>query len=264
MKNALVGNNGTSGLNVVMIAPSIVEIIAEGMMTRRTTGSVLHAIMSIFLGEQNATVAAKAKTGTSKPTNHLSETTTDQTTVESVLNRNVTDATIGFAHPVAMTISHSVRNATNVENRKQEVAVKDGLVEVFQIVNGEVEGIQIDVLEAVMVDVGSVGIAEDVIQTDAEEIVMGDVDSVETEEDGIQTGAVETVTKDVVLAAAEVVVMTAVTLDEVVKTVIVTMNDQMNAIGKPEVSDRAMHTTAALNPYDLDAIKAKIKTIEVN
>lgn len=242
MKSALVGNNATSGLNVVMIAPSIVEIIAEGRMTRRTTGSVLHAIMSIFLGEQNATVAAKAKTGTSKPTNHLSETTTDQTTVESVLNRNVTDAMIGFAHPVAMTISHSVRNATNVENRKQEVAVKDGLVEVFQIVIDEVEGIQIDVVEAVMEDVGSV----------------------ETEEDVIQTDAVETVTKDVVLAAAEVVVMTAVTLDEVVKTVIVKMSAQTNAIGKPEVSDRAMHTTVALNPYDLDAIKAKIETIEVN
>ncbi len=93
---------------------------------------------------------------------------------------------------------------------------------------------------------------------------MADVGSVETEEDVIQTDAVETVTKDVVLAAVEVVVMTAVTLDEVVKTVNATMSAQMNAIGKPEVSDRAMHTTVALNPYDLDAIKTKIETIEVN
>lgn len=242
MKSGLVGNNGASALSVVMIAPSIVEIIAEGMMIRKTTGFVLHVKMSIFRGELNATVAAKAKTGTSKPTNHLSETTTVQTIVESALNRNVTDATIGFAHPVAMTISHSVQNATNVENQKQEAAVKDGLVEAFQIVIDEVEG----------------------IQTDAEEAVMADVGSVETEEDVIQTDAVETVTKDVVLAAVEVVVMTAVTLDEVVKTVNATMSAQMNAIGKPEVSDRAMHTTVALNPYDLDAIKTKIETIEVN
>ena len=179
--------------------------------------------MSISLGGRSATVVEKARMGTSKPTNPPSETTTAQATVETDLNRNVTDATIGSAHPVATTTSHSVQNATNVESRKQEEAEKDGLVGAFQIV--------VDVVE-----------------------VVGE----------IQTDVVEDATEVVVLVATETAVMTDVTLDVVVQAVIATMSAQMSVIGKPGGNGQGMHTTEDLNPFVLDAIKARIETTEVN
>ena len=119
MKNVLAESNEANDLNVLTTAPLTVEIIVEGMTIKKTTGFVPHATMSISLGERNATIVEKAKMGTSKATNPLSETTTAQTIVETDLNRNVMDVTIGFAHRVATTTSHSVQNATNVESRKQ-------------------------------------------------------------------------------------------------------------------------------------------------
>ena len=140
------------------------------MTNKKTTGFVLHATMSISLGGRSATVVVKARMGTSKPTNPPSETTTAQATVETDLNRNVTDATIGSAHPVATTTSHSVQNATNVENRKQEEAEKDGLVGAFQIVVNVVAEILVDVVEVATEAVDSVEVVEE-IQTDVVEAV---------------------------------------------------------------------------------------------
>lgn len=194
--------------------------------------------MSISLGGRSATVVEKARMGTSKPTNPPSETTTAQATVETDLNRNVTDATIGSAHPVATTTSHSVQNATNVESRKQEEAEKDGLVGAFQIVVDVVEvveEIQTDVVEAVTVAVGE-----------------------------IQTDVVEDATEVVVLVATETAVMTDVTLDVVVQAVIATMSAQMSVIEKPEGNGQGMRTTEDLSPFVLDAIKEEIETTEVN
>ena len=145
------------------------------------------------------------------------------------------DATIGFAHRVATTTSRSVQNATNVESRKQEEAGKDDLVEAFQIVVNVAAEIQTDVVEA------------------ATEAVVG-----------IQTGVVETVTEAVVLVATETVVMIDVTLDEVVQAVIATMSVQMSVIERLEGNVQAMHTIEGLNPFVLDAIKAKTETTEVN
>ena len=241
MKNAHVENNEANDLNVVTTALLNVEIVVEGMTSKKTTGFVLHARMSISLGEQNATVVEKAKMGTSKPTNLPSGTTTAQTIVEADLNRNVMDATIGFAHRVATTTSRSVQNATNVESRKQEEAGKDGLLEAFQIVANVAAETQTDAVETVTVAVDSV---EAVVE--------------------IQTGVVETVTEAVVLVATETVVMIDVTLDEVVQAVIATMSVQMSVIEKPEENGQAMHTTEDLNPFVLDAIKARIETTEVN
>ena len=118
--------------------------------------------------------------GTSKPTNPPSETTTVRTIVETVLNKSVMDATIGSAHPVATTTSHSVQNATNVESRKQEARVKNGLVEAFQIVVNMVAEVQADVVEAATEAVDSVAVVEE-IQTDAVETVTEAVDSAGTE-----------------------------------------------------------------------------------
>ena len=191
--------------------------------------------MSISLGGRSATVVVKVRMGTSKPTNPPSETTTAQATVETDLNRNVTDATIGSAHPVATTTSHSVQNATNVESRKQEEAEKDGLVGAFQIVVNVVAEILVDVVEAVTVAVGE-----------------------------IQTDVVEGATEVVVLVATETAVMTDVTLDVVVQAVIATMSAQMSVIGKPGGNGQGMHTTEDLNPFVLDAIKEEIETTEVN
>ena len=193
--------------------------------------------MSISLGGRSATVVVKARMGTSKPTNPPSETTTAQATVETDLNRNVTDATIGSAHPVATTTSHSVQNATNVESRKQEEAEKDGLVGAFQIV--------VDVVEVL-----------EEIQTDV-------VDVVEVLEE-IQTDVVEDATEVVVLVATETAVMTDVTLDVVVQAVIATMSAQMSVIEKPEGNGQGMRTTEDLSPFVLDAIKEEIETTEVN
>ena len=193
--------------------------------------------MSISLGGRSATVVEKARMGTSKPTNPPSETTTAQATVETDLNRNVTDATIGSAHPVATTTSHSVQNATNVESRKQEEAEKDGLVGAFQIV--------VDVVEVL-----------EEIQTDV-------VDVVEVLEE-IQTDVVEDATEVVVLVATETAVMTDVTLDVVVQAVIATMSAQMSVIEKPEGNGQGMRTTEDLSPFVLDAIKEEIETTEVN
>ena len=241
MKNAHVESNEANDLNVVTTAPLTVETIVEGMTSKKTTGFVLHARMSISLGERNATVVEKARMGTSKLTNPPSGTTTAQTIVEADLNRNVMDATIGFAHRVATTTSRSVQNATNVESRKQEEAGKDDLVEAFQIVVDVAEEIQTDVVEAATVAVDSV------------EAVVG-----------IQTGVVETVTEAVVLVATETVVMIDVTLDEVVQAVIATMSVQMSVIERLEGNVQAMHTIEGLNPFVLDAIKAKTETTEVN
>ena len=190
--------------------------------------------------------------GTSKATNPPSETTTVQTIVETDLNRNVMDATIGSAHRVAMTTSHSVQNATNVESQKQEEAVKDGLVEAFQIVVNVVLEILADEEEVATEAVDLVEVVEE-IQTDAVAVV-----------EEIQSDVVEAATEAVDSAGTETVVMTDVTLDEVVQAVIATMSVQMNVIEKPVESGQAMHTTEDLNPFVLDAIKAKNETTEVN
>lgn len=162
------------------------------------------------------------------------------------------DATIGSAHRVAMTTSHSVQNATNVESQKQEEAVKDGLVEAFQIVVNVVLEILADEEEVATEAVDLVEVVEE-IQTDAVAVV-----------EEIQSDVVEAATEAVDSAGTETVVMTDVTLDEVVQAVIATMSVQMNVIEKPVESGQAMHTTEDLNPFVLDAIKAKNETTEVN
>ena len=262
MKNAHVESNEANDLNVVTTALLNVEIVVEGMTSKKTTGFVLHARMSISLGERNATVVEKARMGTSKPTNPLSETTTAQTIVETDLNRNVMDATIGFAHRVATTTSRSVQNATNVESRKQEEAGKDDRVEAFQIVVNVAVEILVDVAEVAMEAVDSVETVEE-IRTDVVEAAMEAVDSVETVEE-IQTDVVEAAMEAVVLAATETVVKIEATLDEVVQAVIVTMSVQMSVIERLEGNVQAMHTIEGLNPFVLDAIKAKTETTEVN
>ena len=271
--------------NVVTNAPLTVETIEEGTTIKKTTGSVLHATMSTSLGEPNATVVVKPKKGTLKPTNHRSETTTAQAIDANDRNRNVTDATIGNAPPVATLTSHSGRNATVVESRNQAV-VKDDHVEASQIVANEEEEILTDVEETAIEAVGLAETEEEEILTDVEETATEAVDSVETEEEEILTDAeetateavdsveiaeeeiltdvVETATEAVDLVATEMVVMTGVTLDEVVQTVTVMMNAPMSAIVKPEENVQDMHTTEDLNRFVLDAIKTKIETNEVN
>ena len=262
MKNVLVENNAVNDLNVVTTALLIVETIVEGMTSKKTTGFVLLATMSISLGERNATVVAKPKKGMSKPTNPPSETTTAQTIVETALNRNVMDVTIGFARRVATTTSHSVQNATNVESRKQEAAGKEGLVEAFQIVANVAAEILVDVAEVATEAVDLVAVVEE-IQTDAVETVTKAVDSVEVVEE-TQSDVVEAATEAVDSVGTETVVMIDVTLDEVVQAVIATMSVQMSVIEKPVENGQAMHTTEDLNPFVLDAIKARIETTEVN
>ena len=202
------------------------------MTSKKTTGFVLHARMSISLGEQNATVVEKARMGTSKPTNLPSGTTTAQTTVVSAHNKNVTDVTIGFVRLVVTTISHSGQNATNVASQNQEAADKDDLVEETQIV--------------------------------AEEAVMEAVDSEETEVEEIQIVVEETVMEAVDSEETEADVTTDVTLEEVAQTVTATMSVLMSAIERPEESAQAMHTTEDPNLSVLDDIRVRIETTEVN
>ena len=249
--------------NVVTNAPLTVETIEEGTTIKKTTGSVLHATMSTSLGEPNATVVVKPKKGTLKPTNHRSETTTAQAIDANDRNRNATDATIGNAPPVATLTSHSGRNATVVESRNQAV-VKDDHVEASQNVANEEEEILTDVEETATEAVDSVETEEEEILTDVVEIAKEAVDSVEVAEEEILTDVVETATEAVDLVATEMVVMTGVTLDEVVQTVTVMMNAPMSAIVKPEENVQDMHTTEDLNRFVLDAIKTKIETNEVN
>lgn len=101
------------------------------------------------------------------------------------------------------------------------------------------------------------------IQTDVVETVTEAVDSVEAVEE-IQTDVVEVATEVVDSAGTETVVIIDVTLDEVVQIEIATMSVQMSVIEKPEENGQAMHTTEDLNPFVLDAIKAKTETTEVN
>ena len=212
MKNVHVERNEANDLNVVTTAPLTVETIVEGMTSKKTTGFVLLATMSISLGERNATVVAKPKKGMSKPTNPPSETTTAQTIVETDLNRNVMDATIGNAPHVATLTSHSERNATVVESQSL-AAVVDDLVEAFQTVVNEVVEIQTDVVE----------VATEVV----EEIQTDVVEAVTVAVGEIQTDVVEGATEVVVLVATETAVMTDVTLDVVVQAVIATMSALM-------------------------------------
>ena len=217
----------------------IAGTIVEGMTSKKTTGFVLLATMSISLGERNATVVAKPRKGMSKPTNPPSETTIAQTIVETDLNRNVMDATIGNAPHVATLTSHSVLNATVVVS--QSPGVMEDLVEAFQTVVNEVAEILVD----------------------GAEVAMEAVDSVEAVGE-IQTDVAEGATVAVVLVVTETVVLIDVTLNEVVQAVIATTSVQMSAIEKPEENGQAMHTTEDLNPFALDAIKARIETTEVN
>ena len=166
------------------------------------------------------------------------------------------DVTIGFAHRVATTTSHSVQNATNVESRKQEAVDKEGLVEAFQIVANVAAEILVDVAEVATEAVDLVAVVEE-IQTDAVETVTEAVEE-------IQTDVVEAATEAVDSAGTETVVIIDVTLDEVVQAVIAMMSVQMSVIKKPEENGQAMHTTEDLNPFVLDAIKARIRTTEVN
>ena len=257
MKNDLVVSSVANDHNVVTTAHLNVETIAEGMTDKKTTGFVLHVTMSISLGELSATVVAKAKMGTSKRTNPHLETTT----VETALNKNVTDATIGSAHPVATTTSHSVQNATNVESQRQEEADEDGLVAAFQIVISEEVEILSDVAEAETEGVEE--IPTDVILDEVVQAVTEVVVSVEAVEE-ILTDVVEAETEAVVLVVTEIVAMTDVTLHEAVQVVIATMSVQMSVIEKLEENGQAMHTTEGLNPFVLDAIKGRIETTEVN
>ena len=225
------------------------------MTNKKTTGFVQHATTSISLGERNATVVVKAKTATSKATNPPSETTTAQTIVETALNRNVMDATIGNALHVATLTSHSERNATVVENQSL-AEVMDGLVEAFQTVVNEAVEIQTDAVEAVTEAVDLVEVVEE---------ILIDVVEAATEAVGeIRTDVVEGATEAVVLVVTETVVMIDVTLDEVVQVVIATMSVQMSVIERLEESGQAMHTTEDLSLFVLDAIKARIETTEVN
>ena len=255
MKNVLVENNAVNDLNVVTTALLIVETIVEGMTSKKTTGFVLLATMSISLGERNATVVAKPKKGMSKPTNPPSETTTAQTIVETDLNRNVMDATIGNALHVATLTSHSERNATVVESQSL-AAVMEDLVEAFQTVVNEAAEIQTGAVEAVTEAVDLVEVVEE---------ILIDVVEAATEAVGeIQIDVAEGATEAVVLVVTETVVMIDVTLGEVVQAVIATMSVQMSVIEKPVENGQAMHTTEDLNPFVLDAIKARIETTEVN
>ena len=127
-----------------------------------------------------------------------------------------------------------------MESRKQEEAKKDGLVGAFQIV--------VNVIAEILVDV---------------EVATEAVDSVEVVEE-IQTDVAEGATEVVVLVETEMVVTIDVTPDEVVQAVIATMSVQMSVIEKPEENGQAMHITEDLNPFVLDAIKARIETTEVN
>ena len=255
MKNVLVESIEANDLNVVTNALLTAERIVEGMTSKKTTGFVLLATMSISLGERNATVVAKPRKGMSKPTNPPLETTTAQTIVETDLNRNVMDATIGNAPHVATLTSHSERNATVVESQSL-AAVMDDLVEAFQTVVNEVVEIQTDVVEAVTGAVDSVEVVEE-IQID---VVEAATEAVEE----IRTDVAEGATEAVVLVVTETVVMIDVILDEVVQVVIATMSVQMSVIEKPEENGQATHTTEDLNPFVLDAIKARIETTEVN
>ena len=126
-------------------------------------------------------------------------------------------------------------------------AVMDDLVEAFQTVVNEAVEIQTDVVEAV----GE--IQTDVVEA-VEEILIDVVEAA--------TEAVEGIRTDVVEAVGEIQI--DVTLDEVVQVVIATMSVQMSVIEKLEESGQAMLTTEGLNPFVLDAIKARIETTEVN
>ncbi|MGB2194189.1 MAG: hypothetical protein ACPH54_06220 [Candidatus Poseidoniaceae archaeon] len=178
------------------------------------------------------------------------------------------DGMIGSALLVTISTSPSERNAINVANQKQEAGVvKDNLVEDFQIAVNEADVILIDVEGIVMVAEVSVEIVEDVIpiaEADeiliaAEEVGMEVETSVGTEADVIQIDVEEAEMVVEPLVETEVTETNHEILDGVV-----TMNVQTNAIEKRVESAQVMLTIEDLNPFVLDAIKAKIETIEVN
>lgn len=234
-----VENNVMNDLSDAMIVHLTVETIEGTTILRKVTGFVLHATTIISHGEPNATVVEKARMVTSKPTSHPSETTTVPTTEESGHVKKTMDATIGNAHHVVTTTSHSERNATNVVSQKQAAEAKDGLVEVSQIEDNEAVATQIDVEAAAMDDevpetavVAEIQIVVEVAETVGETLV-------ETVEAGmidvIQVEDVQTVT---------VIVRT-------------------NAIEKPVENAPVMRTIEDLNPSVHADIRTKIETIEV-
>ncbi len=200
------------------------------------------------------------------------------------------DGMIGSALLVTISTSPSERNAINVANQKQEAGVvKDNLVEDFQIAVNEADVILIDVEGIVMVAEVSVEIVEDVIPIAAEGTVMVAEVSVEIVEDVIPIPEAD----EILIAAEEVgmevetsvgteadviqidveeaeMVVEPLVETEVTETNheildgVVTMNVQTNAIEKRVESAQVMLTIEDLNPFVLDAIKAKIETIEVN
>lgn len=227
-------------LSGAMTVHSTVETIEETTILRKATGFVLHATTIISHGEPNATVVEKARMATSKPTSHPSETTTVPATEESDHVKKTMGATTGNAHHVATTTSHSERNATNaVSQKKEAVAVKDGLVEVSQIEDNETDATQIDVEAAAMDDEVpetavvdeiqiAVAVAETVGETLVETVADGMIDVIQVED--VQT---------------------------------VTVIARTNAIEKPVENAPVMLTIEGLNPSVHADIRTKIETIEV-
>ncbi|MGA0379272.1 MAG: hypothetical protein ACO3NJ_00540 [Candidatus Poseidoniaceae archaeon] len=238
-RSDLVENHVMNDLSDALTVHLTVETIEETTILRKAIGSVLHATTIISHGEPNATVVEKARMVTSKPTSHPLETTTVPITEESAHVKKTMDATIGNAHHVATTTSHSERNATNVVSQKQAEEVKDVLVEVSQIEGNEVVATQIDVEAVVMDDEVpetavvaeiqiAVAVAETVGETLVETVVAGMIDVIQVED-------VQTVT-------------------EIART---------NAIEKPVENAPVMLTIEDLNPSVHADIRTKIETIEV-
>ena len=144
------------------------------------------------------------------------------------LVRKTMAGTTGNAPHATISISHSERNATNVENR-----------------NPEVEAVDISVEDVILTNV---------VETETEGETLEEIETVV-----IPTVAVETETEVETLQKTEVIEIQ----DEVAQIVIVTINVRMSAIERLEESDLDMHTIEGRNQYGRGDINEGIRTIEV-
>ena len=146
----------------------------------------------------------------------------------------------GNALHATISISHSERNATNVENRNLGVEAVDIHVE--------------DVIPTVVVVSVEDVILTDVVETETEGETLEEIETVV-----IPTVAVETETEGETLEKTEVIEIQ----DEVAQIVIETINVRMSAIERLEESELDMHTIEVHNLSGRGDINEEIKTIEV-
>ncbi|MEC7254426.1 MAG: hypothetical protein VXY42_02695 [Candidatus Thermoplasmatota archaeon] len=186
---------------------------------------------------------------------------------------------IGYVHPVKMSTFHGERSATvavkprKVMSKPTNHHSKKTAAQTI-VVNDLDRKIMVEMTgSALLVTISTSHSEQNATNVENRNQEAGVVNVHEV--DVIPTAVVDSVTAEIPIVEVktvmlvetsedlEVAEMSGVILNEDVQTVMVAVNDRMNAIGKLVGRDQVMHIIEARNPFDRVDINEGIKTIEV-